>query len=207
VLQHLKDRRQDETGFTLIELMVVVLIMGILMAIAIPTFLSTQGSANDASAKSNATNAFTGEKAYFEDNISYIDATSTQNGVTLDNGLPWSAAGNVTTKGQVASQAANGATYVNGGVFKEIAATPWTGPALLIEALSKSNNCFYIADDESLASGTPVLAYAESAGGCFTDANITLPATSPLASAGNAGAHIVASGGTLTAAAGWYASW
>jgi len=27
VLQHLKDRRQDETGFTLIELMVVVLIM------------------------------------------------------------------------------------------------------------------------------------------------------------------------------------
>ena len=56
MLQHLKDRRQDETGFTLIELMVVVLIMGILMAIAIPTFLSTQGSANDASAKSrNAT--------------------------------------------------------------------------------------------------------------------------------------------------------
>ena len=77
MLQHLKERRQDETGFTLIELMVVVLIMGILMAIAIPTFLSTQGSANDASAKSNATNAYTGEKAYYEDNLAFIDASTT----------------------------------------------------------------------------------------------------------------------------------
>ena len=47
MIKHLKERRQSEEGFTLIELMVVVLIMGILMAIAIPTFLATQGSAHD----------------------------------------------------------------------------------------------------------------------------------------------------------------
>ena len=68
MIKHLKERRQSEEGFTLIELMVVVLIMGILMAIAIPTFLATQGSAHDAAAKSNATNAFTNEKAYYADN-------------------------------------------------------------------------------------------------------------------------------------------
>ena len=207
MLQHLKERRQDETGFTLIELMVVVLIMGILMAIAIPTFLSTQGSANDASAKSNATNAFTGEKAYFEDNLAFIDASSTQNGLTLDSGLPWGAQGQVTSaspneKGMVSAQAAK-STYTNSTAFVDVTATPWPGQALLIEALSKSGNCFYIADDETLT--TPVIAYAESSGGCLADTAIILPATSPLASAGNAGAHIVTT--ALTATAGWYASW
>ena len=80
VLNKLQQRRQNEEGFTLIELMVVVLIMGILMAIAIPTFLSTRGSANDASAKSNATNAFTNEKSYYASNQAFLDAPDTTNG-------------------------------------------------------------------------------------------------------------------------------
>jgi type IV pilus assembly protein PilA len=205
VLQHLKDRRHDETGFTLIELMVVVLIMGILMAIAIPTFLSTQGSANDSSAKSNATNAFTGEKAYFEDNLAFIDASSTapKNGLALDNGLPWGAQGQATTKGTVTAQVL---TNANGANSADINATPWTGQTLLIEALSKSNNCFYIADDETTT--PPTIAYAESSGGCLADgANLIFPAASPLAGQ-NAGGNIVAAAsGKLTAAAGWYASW
>jgi type IV pilus assembly protein PilA len=46
--------RQDERGFTLIELLVVILIIGILAAIAIPSFLSQKGKANDASAKTLA---------------------------------------------------------------------------------------------------------------------------------------------------------
>jgi len=57
--------RRDDGGFTLIELMIVVLIIAILVAIAIPTFLGQRTSAEDAAAKSALRNALTTEKAYF----------------------------------------------------------------------------------------------------------------------------------------------
>jgi type IV pilus assembly protein PilA len=199
VLQHLKDRRQDETGFTLIELMVVVLIMGILMAIAIPTFLSTQGSANDASAKSNATNAFTGEKAYYEDNQVFVDAGSAAVSVTLDSQLPWVNALGAATSQKVSAQVGGFAA----AAFTEVAAAGTTGQGLLIEDLSKSGTCFYIADNEGVVSpAPPVIVYAESVG-CFADTNIALPTAG---NAGNAGANIVAAGGSI-ATTKWYSTW
>lgn len=46
----------DEDGFTVLELIVVVLIIGILVAIAVPTYLGAQNSAYDRSAQSDVVN-------------------------------------------------------------------------------------------------------------------------------------------------------
>ena len=45
--------RRHESGFTLIELMIVVVIIGILVGIAVPNFTSMQGRAKEASVKGN----------------------------------------------------------------------------------------------------------------------------------------------------------
>jgi type IV pilus assembly protein PilA len=56
---------RNDRGFTLVELMIVVLIVAILIAIAIPTFLGQRKEAEDAAAKSNLRNALTTEKAFY----------------------------------------------------------------------------------------------------------------------------------------------
>jgi len=60
-----------EAGFTLIELMVVLLIMAILLAIAIPTFLGVKAGAQDRAIQSDLTNALTSAKAAYANSGSY----------------------------------------------------------------------------------------------------------------------------------------
>ena len=132
MLDKLRERRENEEGFTLIELMVVVLIIAILLAIAIPTFLGARDRANERAAQSSVRNALTAAKVIFTDDQDYTAATAS----ALEDEEP-----------SLAYQAAASANYKDVSfdtTVTEFGAAAW----------SKSGECFLIRDIADAGGGT-----------------------------------------------------
>lgn len=148
-----RSRQSNDQGFTLIELMVVVLIIAILLAIAIPTFLGARERAQDRSAQSNIRNAYTAAKAVFSDREDYRDATAT----ALQSSEPtlcfFELAGDGTcnTAGAEAGESADPKQIDRTTVDLDVA-TP-AHEVIILSALSKSGKCFSIKEVIAFGNG------------------------------------------------------
>lgn len=71
-----KFKRNSEEGFTLIELMIVIAIIGILAAIAIPQFAAYRTRSYNSAAESDVRNIATAQEAYYVDNSTYSNAVT-----------------------------------------------------------------------------------------------------------------------------------
>ena len=78
---------RNDTGFTLLELLVVVSIVGILASIALPQYASYRARGFDVIVESQVRHIATGQEAYFAGNSTYSNDITSIEGMVLNDGV------------------------------------------------------------------------------------------------------------------------
>jgi type IV pilus assembly protein PilA len=124
-----------EAGFTLIELMVVLVILAILLAIAIPTFLSVGVSAHDRAGQANLNTAVVGAKEAFVSNgQSYVAAPALV--LALQSAEP-----------SLSYQDGGALTPASAQNTISVATASDGGGVVLAVLAQQTGNCWYIVDN------------------------------------------------------------
>ena len=127
---HMGDAQQEQ-GFSLIELLVVVLVIAILMAVAIPTFLGGRRTASDRATQGNVRNALSAARIYYNERFRYSADPGEM--VAVEPSLTWTT------------------TPLDGGssersVYVATFDAPTSAQTVVVVGRTKEGRCFYLKD-------------------------------------------------------------